>query len=357
MRIVQLANFHSPRSGGLRVSVDALGERYQSLGHERLLIVPSSAERRGAHPSVRAVPSVPVPRTPYRLIVDRRPVLRALEEYGPDRVEVSDKATLRWVGEWARDNGLPSVLISHERLDALVHTRAVKPGERAIARWNHRWAEAFDTIVAPSQFAADEFRAVGAGPVVVPWAVRRDVFVPRPAPPPEPLRLVWVGRFSAEKHPDLAVATAASLVRSRIDVELTMIGDGPMLAGTRRRAARLPVTFTGRVENSSDMAARVASHHVFLATGPAETFNIAALEALACGVPVVCADTGATQELVDDRCGRPTPSDPDRFAAAVLDLMTDHEQHRAAARARATGYRWSEATRRMLAVHGQLSSV
>ncbi len=40
MRIVRLANFVTPRSGGLRTALQALGEGYAVAGHEPVLVVP-----------------------------------------------------------------------------------------------------------------------------------------------------------------------------------------------------------------------------------------------------------------------------------------------------------------------------
>lgn len=47
MRVVQVANFYGPRSGGLRTAVDRLGAEYCASGHEVFLIVP------GAHTGQR----------------------------------------------------------------------------------------------------------------------------------------------------------------------------------------------------------------------------------------------------------------------------------------------------------------
>lgn len=43
MRVVQVANFYGPRSGGLRTAVDRLGAEYCASGHEVFLIVPGRA--------------------------------------------------------------------------------------------------------------------------------------------------------------------------------------------------------------------------------------------------------------------------------------------------------------------------
>src|SRR5665809_9441 len=47
MRVVQVANFYGPRSGGLRTAVDRLGAEYTAAGHDVFLVVPGAAPRRG----------------------------------------------------------------------------------------------------------------------------------------------------------------------------------------------------------------------------------------------------------------------------------------------------------------------
>ena len=109
--------------------------------------------------------------------------------------------------------------------------------------------------------------------------------------------------------------------------------------------------FTGRIDDPTAVAAQLARHHVALVTGSAETFGLAGLEALACGVPVVCPDQGGTQELLDDRCGRAVAGDPVAFADAVLALHSAGASARVAARRRATRFGWCAASSRMLAIH------
>ena len=66
-----------------------------------------------------------------------------------------------------------------------------------------------------------------------------------------------------------------------------VVGDGPAGAALRRRAQGLPVTFTGHLANRRRMSHLLAAADVALATCPCESFGLAALEALACGTPVV----------------------------------------------------------------------
>ncbi|NUT91485.1 MAG: glycosyltransferase, partial [Saccharothrix sp.] len=120
MRIVQLANFYGPRSGGLRTALHHLGAGYAGAGHEVVLVVPGPAHAdEHLSPHVRRI-TLPAPRLPgtggYRA-VDPWRVRTLLNHLRPDRLEVSDRLTLRGMGKWASANGVPSVVISHERLD------------------------------------------------------------------------------------------------------------------------------------------------------------------------------------------------------------------------------------------------
>ena len=54
----------------------------------------------------------------------------------------------------------------------------------------------------------------------------------------------------------------------------------------------------GHLADRSSVAGLLASADVVMAPGPVETFGLAALEALACGTPVVAASTSAVAELV-----------------------------------------------------------
>src|SRR3569833_1225561 len=109
MRIVRLANFVTTHTGGLRTALRNLGEGYQRAGHEAVLLVPGRERSDTMPPQGRVItlPSSPLPRTGgVRVMAGRRELTRLLDELQPDRIEVSDRATLRWTGGWARQRGV-----------------------------------------------------------------------------------------------------------------------------------------------------------------------------------------------------------------------------------------------------------
>ncbi|MDP8206925.1 MAG: N-acetyl-alpha-D-glucosaminyl L-malate synthase BshA [Candidatus Electryonea clarkiae] len=115
-------------------------------------------------------------------------------------------------------------------------------------------------------------------------------------------------------------------VRKEVPAKLIMIGDGPERASAERKLKESPfasdVQFLG-VHNSAEEI--LACADIFLLPSVAESFGLAALEAMACGVPVVGANVGGLPEVVEDGVsGFLLPAeDVLGMAKACLSLLTD----------------------------------
>lgn len=367
MRIVRLANFVSAHSGGLRNALRNLGEGYQRAGHEAVLVIPGRryADDVTEQGRVVTLPSAPLPGTGgYRVLAGRRELTRLLEALAPDRLEVSDRATLRWTGRWARQRGIGSMMVSHESLAGLLGLWGMPARDRLADRLNRRTAEAFDQIVCTTGFAAAEFRRLGVPNLVeVPLGVDLDEFHPARADPavrarfarPDELLVVYASRLSADKRPELAVDTVAALRAAKVPAVLAVAGDGSRRTALAYRAARLPVRFAGHITDRAAVAALLASADVVVAPGPVETFGLAALEALACGTPVVVNAASALPEVVGD-AGVAVRGTPEAFADGVREILSRPEpDRRAAARARAEQFGWPRAVDGFLRAHGLLA--
>jgi alpha-1,6-mannosyltransferase len=366
MRVVQVANFYGPRSGGLRTAVDRLGAEYSAAGHEVFLLVPGHRPETVELPSGVTRMCLQAPVIPltggYRAVLPQ-PVRNLLEELAPDAIEVSDRLTLRSLGQWGRRHDIATVMISHERLDRLIGQ--VLPGR--IARYiadsaNRRTAADYDTVVCTTAFAREEFDRIRAPNVVtVPLGVDLDQFHPsrhsalirRQWARREQLLLVHCGRLSVEKHAHRSIETLAALRDWDVDARLVVVGEGPMRARLERQAARLPVDFTGYIGCRDTVAAILASADVALAPGPHETFGLAALEALACGTPAVVSRTSALAEILTAESGATADNDPRAIAHAVSSIISRPEAlRRLSARRRAEQYTWPRAAAGMLDAMG-----
>ncbi|SBT55094.1 glycosyltransferase [Micromonospora narathiwatensis] len=366
MRIVRVANFVTGRSGGLRTALRHLGEGYLAAGHEPVLVFPGERYGDTRRPWGREI-TLPGPELPgsggYRLLAGRRRLARVLADLAPDRLEVSDRSTLRWTGGWARDHGVPSVMVSHESLTGLLGQWRVPAGaaRRIADRLNRETLHRYDQVVCTTRWAAEEFQRLDAAPVaLVPLGVDLDTFHPGRADPTLRERyadhtevlLVHCARLSVEKRPELAVAALARLRRDGVPAVLVMAGDGPLRSALARRAAGLPVHFTGFLPDRTRLAALLASADVVLAPGPVETFGLAGLEALACGTPVVANAASALPEVIGSG-GLAAYGTPSAIAEAVARLLARPEaDRREAARRRAEEFGWPAAVAGFLRAHG-----
>ena len=367
MRVVQVANFYGPRSGGLRTAVDRLGAEYCAAGHEVFLIVPGrhAARTRLDTGVVRiSVPAWGIPFTGgYRAVLPG-PVTAIVEALDPDALEVSDRLTLRSLGPWGRRHHVNTVMISHERLDRLAGQILPTRAARRLADYaNRRTAANYDTVVCTTAFAREEFDRIGAPNVVrVPLGVDLDIFHPRRHSPlvrqrwatPDQMLLVHCGRLSIEKRADRSIDALAALLDDGVDARLVIVGEGPMRQRLERQAARLPIDFTGFLHGRAEVASMLATADVALAPGPHETFGLAALEALACGTPAVVSQTSALAEIVTTDSGACADYDPEAIARSVVSIFDRPEQHRrTAARRRAEQFTWPEAAAGMLTALGR----
>ncbi|MFC7482610.1 glycosyltransferase [Luedemannella flava] len=311
---------------------------------------------------VITLPGLAVPGTGgYRLLIGTGRVAALLARLRPDRLEVSDRTTLRWTGAWARRHGVPSLMVSHESLAGLLDVWRLPP-KRAAAiadRLNGRTAAAFDTVVATTEWAAAEFRRIGATNLRrVPLGVDLDAYHPSRRSPAlrrtlagdDELLLVTVSRLSPEKRPDRTLDALAALRAAGVRATLAVAGDGPLLGALRERADGLPVRFLGFLRDRREVATLLATADVVIAPGPVETFGLAALEALASGTPAVVDAASALPEVVGAAGVAVTGAD---FAAGVREVLSrPAAQRRAAARARAELFGWSDSAAGFLAAHG-----
>jgi len=152
--------------------------------------------------------------------------------------------------------------------------------------------------------------------------------------------IVHISNFRPVKNAQQVVEVFSRL-RDDLHVKLLLVGDGPDRVPTERKARELGVYDDIRFLGKQDPVEEILSiADVFLMPSGSETFGLAALEAMACEVPVVASDVGGLPELiVHGETGFLCPLDDiEEFTECTRVLLTDddlHSEMAAAARTRA----------------------
>lgn len=171
-------------------------------------------------------------------------------------------------------------------------------------------------------------------------------------------RILFVGRFVAEKGVDVLLRAVAVCARRNTPVALDLVGAGPLEGDYRRQIHELGiskwVTFRGRLHGDALASAVRASTGVVVPSVWDEAFGIVAAEAMSCGRVALVSDAGGLPEVVaDPECTVPA-GDADAWATALIRLTTDadwRQQKEAALPARAARYTEAEHVVRYLTVY------
>jgi len=115
-------------------------------------------------------------------------------------------------------------------------------------------------------------------------------------PSEEESDIVFAGRLIKEKNVDVLIKAISLIKREISDIKCIIIGDGPEKEKLMKLAKELRVEnnvkFVGFLENHNDVIAYMKSSKVFVLPSTREGFGIVALEANACGLPVVTVNHG-----------------------------------------------------------------
>ncbi|MDX6740849.1 glycosyltransferase [Actinocorallia sp. A-T 12471] len=261
--------------------------------------------------------------------------------------------------------------IAHHPDREQAHRERERERERERVGSERTVAHIADAVIALTPLEVEYLtRAMGVPPekiAIVPVGVNTEHFTPDgPAMPrTSRLRLVATGRLVERKG--VRTVLAAHALLDELDVELLIAGgpapehldDDPAVIALRAHAGP-NVTFLGRVPHAR-VPELLRSADAYVCAPYYEPFGTAALEAAACGLPVVAPSTGGlATHIRHDTTGHliPHPATPDALAAALRHVLTGRARRAAladaaAAHARAH-YSWPHVTGQILAIYRSL---
>lgn len=398
MKILYCTNFYTDSSGGVKTYLHALERELVRRGLPFRLVVPGRQDACRDEPEkdsrtyVLRSPRFPVNRE-YRMILPleflpqfRFRLGRIIARERPDVVEVSDLWTIVYLGyalkhrsAWFGLEQRPLVSgFAHDRLsDYMIHYFTSDFTRRLMldfSAWYLRkiYLPAYDVILANSEYTEAELllhmdpRPSARRPrtSVVPLGVDVHTFSPDREDSRfrrnilkngENFIILYVGRLSREKGLDrLAGAMRLLGEDGERDVRLLVVGDGERRTWLENLG--LPnVTLLGYESDTAALARIYASSDAFITPSVREGFGIAQLEAMSCGLPVICPEKSGHMSFMDERIGVVSGSGSTELAGAIRRLrdMDDGQRRKMGREARsiALDYSWEETTNTILDIY------
>ncbi len=308
MRIALFTETFLPKIDGVVSILCLVLRRMEELGHKVLVFAPPDSPQafagariiagRGPHAPLYKELHVTFPTTSVR---------RELEQFKPDVIHVASPA---WLGNWGIVNAhrlkIPLIASFHTNIPQYLKHYGYgwlsNPSWRYL-RFLHNRAE---MNLSTSSYMRDELRRQGFKNVH--WwkrGVDTDFFAPGEVDTemrvrltdghPDEFLVAYIGRHAQEKRLFELKEALAPLK----NVRLAMVGGGPAHEELKAHFAGTPTTFPGYMRGEELIAAyRSADCFVFPST--TETFGLVALEAMACGLPVIAARAGGIVDTVID---------------------------------------------------------
>jgi glycosyltransferase involved in cell wall biosynthesis len=185
--------------------------------------------------------------------------------------------------------------------------------------------------ISVSVLTANRFRFVFKKSVTTVIPVGIDISRIRSTPPStEESDIIFVGRLIKEKHVDLLVRAFGILSSEQPELRLLIIGEGPEQGAIKKIIQELSledrIFLRGFQANHDEIIARMKAAKVYVMPSTREGFGITALEALACGLPVVTVDhpANAIRDLITEKNGFICSLSPQDLADTILRALRRH---------------------------------
>jgi glycosyltransferase involved in cell wall biosynthesis len=246
--------------------------------------------------------------------------------------QVTGVTPLYWAAGWRRDFDVPFVTTYGFSYAALSDSMVKKILKQQVEKWALRHAAA---VIATTEALKDQARAIApkARVELIPNGVDTVRFVPggRRRVGGDPLRVLYVGRLSAEKNVATAVQATAHLGASGEagpSVRMIVVGAGPLEGALREQARESGVAdrlnFRGVVDQR-DLPAEYAAADAFVLPSFTEGHPKALIEAMSCGLPCAVSNRGGNLTLVQHEVTGLLfdPERPDELGACLKRLRDD----------------------------------
>ena len=365
-RVALIASSYNYIRDGVALTLNRLVSYLERRGVQVLVFAPVSKQAAFEHHgTLIPVPSVALPtRAEYRLALGLSgKAMQRLRDFGPNIIHVALAPDFLGYGALnaARKLRIPIVASYHTRYETYLKHYWYAAGLTNMLRRYLRYAYgSCQEVYVPSQSTIDALLADGFRNNFRLWPRGVDNIQFSPAKrssswrrkygiDEDELIILFISRLVREKQLDTLVATLRTVEAAGVAFQSVVVGDGPERGALERQLPR--TIFTGFLEGDL-LAQAYASADVFTFPSETETFGNVTLEAMASGLPCVCANaTGSRSLVLHGKTGYLVrPGSVSDFAKCIIELALNPDLRQrmgTASRERSLSFSWDDAMARV----------
>jgi 1,2-diacylglycerol 3-alpha-glucosyltransferase len=350
LRIAMVCDGVTDFLAGGYVSTQRFANELIKRGHHVIFISSNRSKEREQHGDIKIYRfrGIPVPKTQKQIYIGFPTISEmetVLKEEQIDIVHIMMPMPSAVSGAMAAERlGIPIVIHSHFQPENIfIHAPAFFPSRWCIAlvySYLHWLYKKGSMIVYPTEFARRQFKWNGHAPsdIVISNGVDLQHFAKTDA---TGFRIrnkislhckvvLFVARLEPEKCADTLIGATPAIVKAIPNAHVLIVGGGSEQEKLKALSKKLGVgdhiTFTGRVSDDDLLLAYNASD-LFVLPSLAELEGMVVLEAMACGLPILIADSkeSASVYFVDGNGLLFKPNDPDDLATQAIHILSDEE--------------------------------
>lgn len=370
-RVALFTGAYNHIADGVSLTLNRLVAYLEEIDAETLVFAPTVDDPPVDHAGTLVpVPSLAAPgRSEYRVSMPLpRSARDRLAAFQPTLFHIATPDLLgRHALYLAKQKNVPAVASYHTHFSSYLKYYGLHVLRRPLWAYLRRFYQQCRHVYVPSPSMADVLREHGITDGLRLW--ERGVDTSRFSPDQrstawrrqlgiddEEVVITFVGRLVWEKGLEVYADVIEHLRERGVPHRSLVVGNGPARPDLEER---LPETiFTGHLEGDA-LPRAYASSDVFLFPSDTETFGNVTLEAMAAGLPTVCADATGSATLVEHgKTGFLAPADePDAFRRYIEQLVRFPQKRRRMAQAaleRAQAFEWNTVMRRLVGYYDEV---
>jgi glycosyltransferase involved in cell wall biosynthesis len=287
-----------------------------------------------------SVPSFPIPgRSEYRVASGLTPNLKhMLKQFNPDIIHLSAPDILgNSALKWGRKNKIPVVASFHTRFDTYPRYYNMAWLEKYLIKYMKGFYGRCDQVYSPAECISNFLRDHNMSDNIRHWGRGIDTSLFNPSKrdmewrreigiKDEEKTILFVGRLVLEKGLDIYAQVIDQLETRGIPHKALIVGEGPERQAFQERLPN--AIFTG-FQNGENLARAYASADIFVNPSITEAFGNVTLEAMASGVPAICADASGARVIVkpNETGFLVEPKNIDAYVTKIIDFIDQPELH------------------------------